>query len=97
MDLGLTVTLRGEKMYTFLDKLINLTLPQVRDFKGLSSKSFDRDGNYTFAIKEQLIFPEINYEDVDQIRGFDITIVTTGKNKDESKALLAEFGFPFND
>jgi len=97
MDLGLTVTLRGKKMYTFFDKLINLTLPQVRDFKGLSSKSFDRDGNYTFAIKEQLIFPEINYEDVDQIRGLDITIVTTGNNKDESKALLAEFGFPFND
>jgi large subunit ribosomal protein L5 len=84
-------------MYTFLDKLITLTLPQVRDFNGLTSKSFDRDGNYTFAVKEQLLFPEINYEDVDQIRGFDITIVTTGKNKDESKLLLSEFGFPFND
>jgi len=97
MDLGLTVTLRSDKMYDFLDKLINITLPQVRDFKGLSSKSFDRDGNYSLAIKEQLIFPEINYEDVDQIRGLDITIVTTGNNKADSKALLSEFGFPFND
>lgn len=97
MDLGLTVTLRSDKMYDFLDKLINITLPQVRDFKGLSSKSFDRDGNYSLAIKEQLIFPEINYEDVDQIRGLDITIVTTGNNKVDSKALLSEFGFPFND
>ena len=97
MDLGLTVTLRSDKMYDFLDKLINITLPQVRDFKGLSSKSFDRDGNYSLAIKEQLIFPEINHEDVDQIRGLDITIVTTGNNKADSKALLSEFGFPFND
>jgi large subunit ribosomal protein L5 len=97
MDLGLTVTLRSDKMYDFLDKFINITLPQVRDFKGLSSKSFDRDGNYSLAIKEQLIFPEINYEDVDQIRGLDITIVTTGNNKADSKALLSEFGFPFND
>ena len=97
MDLGLTVTLRSDKMYDFLDKFINITLPQFRDFKGLSSKSFDRDGNYSLAIKEQLIFPEINYEDVDQIRGLDITIVTTGNNKADSKALLSEFGFPFND
>jgi len=97
MDLGLTVTLRSDKMYDFLDKFINITLPQVRDFKGLSSKSFDRDGNYSLAIKEQLIFPEINYEDVDQIRGLDITIVTTGNNKADSKALLSEFGFPFKD
>ena len=97
MDLGLTVTLRGEKMYTFLDKLINITLPQVRDFKGISSKSFDRDGNFTFAVKEQLIFPELSFEDVEQIRGIEITIVTTGNTKDDSKALLSELGFPFND
>lgn len=97
MDLGIKVTLRGEKMYTFLDKLINITLPQVRDFKGISSKSFDRDGNFTFAVKEQLIFPELSFEDVEQIRGTEITIVTTGNTKDDSKALLSEFGFPFND
>ena len=97
MDLGIKVTLRGEKMYTFLDKLINITLPQVRDFKGISSKSFDRDGNFTFAVKEQLIFPELSFEDVEQIRGIDVTIVTTGNTKDDSKALLSELGFPFND
>jgi len=96
-ELGITVTLRNEKMYSFLDKLINLTLPQIRDFRGISSKSFDKEGNFTLGLKEQLIFPEINYDDVDQIRGFDITIVTTAKTKAESKTLLKEFGFPFND
>jgi len=97
MDLGITVTLRSERMYSFLDKFINITLPQIRDFKGLSSKNFDRDGNYTLGLTEQLIFPEINYEDVDQIYGLDITIVTTAQTKDEAKALLTELGFPFND
>jgi large subunit ribosomal protein L5 len=95
MELGISVTLRGERMYAFLDKLINITLPQIRDFGGLSSKSFDRDGNLNIGLKEQLIFPEINYEDVDQIRGFDITIVTTAKNRLEGLALLKELGFPF--
>jgi len=84
-------------MYSFLDKFINLTLPQIRDFRGISSKSFDREGNFTLGLKEQLIFPEINYDDVDQVRGFDITIVTTAKTKAESKTLLKELGFPFND
>ncbi len=96
MELGISVTLRGERMYAFLDKLINITLPQIRDFSGLSSKSFDREGNLTIGLKEQLIFPEINYEDVDQIRGFDITIVTTAKNRLEGQALLKELGFPFS-
>jgi large subunit ribosomal protein L5 len=97
MDLGLTVTLRSNKMYAFLDKFINITLPQIRDFKGLSSKGFDRDGNFSVGLTEQLIFPEINYEDVDQIYGLDVTIVTTAGTKEESKALLLELGFPFND
>jgi len=96
-ELGIKVTLRNEKMYSFFDKLVNLTLPQIRDFRGISSKSFDRDGNFTLGLTEQLIFPEINYDDVDQVRGFDITIVTTAKTKAESKTLLKELGFPFND
>ena len=96
-ELGIKVTLRNEKMYSFLDKFINLTLPQIRDFRGISSKSFDREGNFTLGLKEQLIFPEINYDDVDQVRGFDITIVTTAKTKAEGKTLLKELGFPFND
>lgn len=97
MELGITVTLRGDRMYAFLDKLINITLPQIRDFVGISSKSFDREGNLSIGLKEQLIFPEINYEDVDQIRGLDITIVTTAKNRLEGQALLKELGFPFNN
>merc|ERR1712160_103953 len=96
-ELGIKVTLRSEKMYSFLDKLINLTLSQIRDFRGISTKGFDREGNFTLGLKEQLIFPEIDYDDVDQIRGFDITIVTTAKTKAESKTLLKEFGFPSND
>ena len=97
MELGVTVTLRGEKMYAFLDKLINITLPQIRDFRGLSSKGFDKHGNYNLGLIEQLIFPEIEYDDVDQMRGFDISIVTTAKTKEEGKALLKNLGFPFND
>ena len=96
MELGVTVTLRGE-MYAFLDKLINITLPQIRDFRGLSSKGFDKHGNYNLGLIEQLIFPEIEYDDVDQMRGFDINIVTTGQSKVEGKALLKALGFPFND
>lgn len=97
MNLGVTVTLRGEKMYSFLEKLIHLVLPRIRDFRGLSSKGFDRDGNYNFGLREQLVFPEISYESIDQSRGFNITIVTTAKTKKEGMALLKEFGFPLID
>ena len=105
MDLGLTVTLRGEKMYTFLTKLIFFTFPQIRDFRGLSVRSFDKAGNYTFGLKEQLIFPEINYEDVDQAQGFTITLVmsasskkgTTFNNVLNGMVLLKFLRFPLND
>jgi len=97
MELGVTVTLRGEKMYAFLDKLMNITLPQIRDFRGITSKGFDKNGNLNLGLVEQLIFPEIEYDDVDQMRGFDINIVTTAKTKEEGKALLKNLGFPFND
>lgn len=97
MNLGVTVTLRGEKMYSFLEKLIHLVLPRIRDFRGLTSKGFDRDGNFNFGLREQLVFPEINYDTVDQPRGLNITIVTTAKTKDEGIALLKEFGFPLID
>jgi large subunit ribosomal protein L5 len=97
MELGVTVTLRGEKMYSFLDKLINITLPQIRDFRGITSKGFDKNGNLNLGLVEQLIFPEIEYDDVDQMRGFDINIITTAKTKEEGKALLKNLGFPFND
>nr|WAM64553.1 50S ribosomal protein L5 [Scytosiphon lomentaria] len=97
MTLGITVTLRSRKMYAFLDKLIHLVLPRIRDFRGLSLKGFDRNGNYNFGLKEQLVFPEISYENVDQIKGFNISIVTTAKTKNEGIALLKEFGFPLTD
>lgn len=97
MNLGVTVTLRGEKMYSFLEKLIHLVLPRIRDFRGLSSKGFDRDGNFNFGLREQLVFPEINYDTVDQTRGFNITLVTTAKTKNEGIALLKEFNFPLID
>src|SRR6476661_7394201 len=97
MNLGVSVTLRGEKMFSFLEKLINLVLPRIRDFRGLSSKGFDRDGNFNFGLREQLVFPEINYDTVDQTRGFNLTIVTTAKTKEEGVALLKEFGFPLID
>jgi large subunit ribosomal protein L5 len=96
-NLGVTVTLRKDKMYFFLDKLINLVLPRIRDFRGLSTKHFDRDGNYNFGLREQLVFPEISYENVTEIKGLNITIVTSAKTKEEGIALLREFGFPFND
>lgn len=95
MPNGVKVTLRGKRMYEFLDKLISLNLPRIRDFRGLSSKSFDGRGNYTFGLKEQLIFPEINYDNVDKMRGLEITIVTTARTDEEGKALLDSFGFPF--
>ncbi len=93
--LGASVTLRRARMYEFLDRLINVALPRVRDFKGLSSKSFDGRGNYSMGVKEQIMFPEINYDRVDKIRGMNITIVTSAKNNDHARTLLAEMGLPF--
>ena len=93
--IGAKVTLRGQRMYEFLDKLISVALPRVRDFSGISPKSFDRFGNYAFGIKEQLVFPEISYEKIEKVRGFDICVVTTAKNKEDCLAFLTEMGFPF--
>ena len=93
--IGCKVTLRGERMYEFLDKLISIGLPRVRDFRGLSSKSFDGRGNYTIGIKEQIIFPEIKFDEVEKVRGMDIVIVTTAKNNEEAFELLKELGVPF--
>ncbi len=95
MDIGCKVTLRGEKMYEFLDKLINVAMPRVRDFKGVSPKSFDGRGNYALGVKEQLIFPEIDYDKVEKIMGMDIIIVTSAKSDDHARALLKHFGMPF--
>ena len=95
MKIGTKVTLRGEKMYDFLDRLVNIAFPRVRDFRGVSASSFDGRGNYALGIKEQLIFPEIVYDMIDQIRGMDIIIVTTAKTDEESKALLELLGMPF--
>ncbi|WP_313639618.1 50S ribosomal protein L5 [Paenibacillus sp.] len=95
MPIGVKVTLRGERMYYFLDKLFNVTLPRVRDFRGVSSKAFDGRGNYTLGLKEQLIFPEIEYDKVDKVRGMDIVIVTTAKTDEESRELLGQLGMPF--
>ena len=94
-SIGCNVTLRGENMYNFLDKLISISLPRVRDFRGLSKKAFDGRGNYTIGIKEQLIFPEIEFDDVVKVRGMDIVLVTTAKTNEESYALLEELGIPF--
>ena len=95
MKLGAKVTLRGEKMYEFLDKLLSIALPRVRDFKGINPKSFDGRGNYSLGIKEQLIFPEIQYDKIEKVRGFDIIVVTTAKSDAEAKALLTSIGFTF--
>jgi large subunit ribosomal protein L5 len=92
---GVTVTLRGDRMFGFLDRLIHLALPRVRDFKGINPKSFDKHGNYSLGLEEQLMFPEIEYDKIDQIRGMDVTLVTTSKNQEESLALLKQFGLPF--
>ena len=94
-NIGCKVTLRGENMYNFLDKLIAVALPRVRDFRGLSPKAFDGRGNYTIGIKEQLVFPEIEFDDVVKVRGMDIVLVTTAKTNDEAYALLEELGIPF--
>lgn len=95
MPIGTKVTLRGERMYEFLQKLISVSLPRVRDFRGISKKAFDGRGNYTLGIKEQLIFPEINYDKVNKVRGMDIVIVTTSNTDEEARELLAQFGMPF--
>ncbi len=95
MPIGAKVTLRGERMYQFLDKLISVSLPRVRDFRGISKKSFDGRGNYTLGVKEQLIFPEIDYDKVSKVRGMDIVIVTTANSDEEARELLTQFGMPF--
>ncbi|CAM2856834.1 MULTISPECIES: 50S ribosomal protein L5 [Dellaglioa] len=96
MPIGAKVTLRGERMYDFLDKLVSVSLPRVRDFRGVSNKAFDGRGNYTLGVREQLIFPEIDFDDVDKVRGMDIVIVTTANTDEESKELLTQLGMPFS-
>ena len=93
--IGCKVTLRGEQMYEFLDRLISIAIPRIRDFRGFSSKSFDGRGNYSMGLKEQIMFPEIDFDKIDQIRGMDITITTTARTDDEGRALMRAFGFPF--
>ncbi|MCZ6637949.1 MAG: 50S ribosomal protein L5 [Alphaproteobacteria bacterium] len=97
MSIGCKVTLRRIRMYEFLDRLVNIAMPRVRDFRGLSDRSFDGRGNYSLGLKEQIVFPEIDYDRIDQIRGMDVTIVTTAKTDEEAKALLEGFDFPFGD
>ena len=97
MPVGVMVTLRSDRMYSFLDRLVNLALPRIRDFRGVSPKSFDGHGNYTLGIREQLIFPEVDYDSIDQIRGMDISIITTANTDEEGRALLKEFGMPFRE
>ncbi len=96
MPIGASVTLRGEKMFEFLDRLVNITLPRVRDFRGVSPKGFDGRGNYTLGLKEQIIFPEISYDQIDKVRGLGISIVTTATNNEEGRELLNLFGMPFS-
>jgi large subunit ribosomal protein L5 len=95
LPIGCKVTLRGDRMYEFLDRLVNIALPRVRDFRGLSGRSFDGKGNYALGLKEQIVFPEINYDKIDTIRGMDIVIVTSAKSNEEAKALLKGFNMPF--
>ncbi len=97
MDLGIKVTLRGEQMYEFLDRLVTIALPRVRDFRGVSARSFDGRGNYSLGIKEQIVFPEIDYDKIDQIRGLDVVIVTTAKSNAEAQELLKGLGMPFTN
>ncbi|NJK66369.1 MAG: 50S ribosomal protein L5 [Microcoleus sp. CSU_2_2] len=97
VPVGVMVTLRSDRMYDFLDRLINLALPRIRDFRGISPKSFDGRGNYSLGLREQLIFPEIEYDSIDQIRGMDISIITTANTDEEGRALLKEMGMPFRD
>ncbi len=95
MPIGCKVTLRRERMYEFLDRLVNIAIPRIRDFRGLNPKSFDKQGNYSMGVQEQIIFPEINYDEIDALRGMDIVITTTARNAEEGKALLEAFNFPF--
>ncbi|GAB2480390.1 50S ribosomal protein L5 [Alkalibacterium psychrotolerans] len=95
MPIGTKVTLRGDRMYDFLDKLVTVSLPRVRDFRGVSKNAFDGRGNYTLGVKEQLIFPEVDYDDVDKVRGMDIVIVTTADTDEEARELLGQLGMPF--
>jgi len=97
MPVGVMVTLRSERMYSFLNRLIHLALPRIRDFRGISPRSFDGRGNYNLGIREQLIFPEVDYDSIDQIRGMDIAIITTANTDEEGRALLKEMGMPFRD
>jgi len=97
MPVGVMVTLRSDRMYAFLNRLINLSLPRIRDFRGISPKSFDGRGNYTLGLREQLILPEIEYDSIDQIRGMDVTIVTSANTDEEGRALLKELGMPFRE
>ena len=95
MPVGCMVTLRRERMYEFLDRLVNIAIPRIRDFRGLNPKSFDKQGNYSLGVQEQIIFPEINYDEIDVLRGMDIVITTTARNPKEGRALLEAFNFPF--
>ena len=95
MPIGCKVTLRRERMYEFLDRLVNIAIPRIRDFRGLNPKSFDKSGNYSMGVSEQIIFPEINYDEIDALRGMDITITTSARNPEECRALLEAFNFPF--
>ncbi len=95
--IGVKVTLRSDRMYEFLERLVDIALPRVRDFRGLSPKSFDGRGNYSMGVKEQIIFPEVDYDKIDTLRGLDITLTTTAKNDDEGRALLKAFNFPFRN
>ena len=97
MPIGAHVTLRGDRMWEFADRLLSISLPRIRDFRGLSPKQFDGKGNYTFGLTEQVVFPEIEQDKLDRVRGMDITIVTTAKNDNEGRALLKALGFPFKD
>ena len=97
MVIGAKVTLRRDQMYEFIDRLINIALPRTRDFRGLNGKSFDGNGNYAMGLKEHIVFPEINYDQVDSVRGMDIVVQTTAKTDKEAKALLAAFSFPFRN
>ncbi|MGB0360845.1 MAG: large ribosomal subunit protein uL5, partial [Endozoicomonas sp.] len=95
--IGVKVTLRSDRMYEFLERLVDIALPRVRDFRGVSAKSFDGRGNYSMGVKEQIIFPEVDYDKIDTLRGLDITLTTTAKNDDEGRALLKAFNFPFRN
>jgi len=97
MPVGVSVTLRGRRMYEFLDRLVNIALPRIRDFRGISSNSFDGRGNYSLGLREQLVFPEIDYDEVDKVRGLEISITTTARTDEEGKALLTKMGMPFRD